>query len=204
MVKAIVNDFAENCYIIAANNEAYVIDPGSNYQAMKKVIEKEQLTLKGVLLTHGHYDHISGINDLLEHFDATIYVHRKERDFLFDHNLNLSGQMDKIFRVKDKHRIESIDETKTFSLGNDMIKVVFTPGHTRGGVTFHYQNYLFTGDALFRESIGRTDLPTASENDLLKSIHTLLNTFDDNTICYPGHGHFTTIAHEKMHNPYID
>jgi len=204
MVKAIVNDFAENCYIIANNQDAYVIDPGSNYQAMKDYIEKEALTLKGVLLTHGHYDHISGINDLLEHFDATIYIYKKERDFLFDPNLNLSSQMDKTFRVKEKHRVESIDETKVFKIGDETIKVIKSPGHTRGGICFHYKNYLFTGDSLFRETIGRTDLPTADHDTLIESIKTILNTFDENTICYPGHGHFTTIAHERIYNPYFE
>lgn len=203
MIKAIINDFAENCYILYENNEAYIIDPGSNYCDMKAFLEKENLTLKAVLLTHGHYDHIGGLNELLDDFDAPIYVHSLERDFLFDPNLNLSTYMADRFKISSKHKVHTFDEQDTFLLNNETINVIHTPGHTRGSVSFSYKNYLFTGDCLFRETIGRTDLPTGDEETLVNTVTELTKQFDMNTLVYPGHGHFTTIAHEATFNPYI-
>ena len=203
MVKAIFNEFAENTYILSENNQAYIIDPGSNYQAMHEYIEEEKLEILGVLLTHGHYDHICGLNDLLEAFDAPIYIHELERDFLFDPSLNLSNLMASRFKIKDKHRVHSIDEPHSFSLGVETIKVYATPGHTRGGLSFYYKGMLFSGDALFKENIGRTDLPTGDQHILEQSILKIYETFSDNTLVYPGHGPFTTIAHEKNFNPFV-
>ncbi|MFU8786884.1 MAG: MBL fold metallo-hydrolase [Candidatus Izemoplasmataceae bacterium] len=203
MVKAIINDFAENCYIIHENNEAYIIDPGSNYQEMKRILTEENLTLKAVLLTHGHYDHIGGLNHLLEDFDAPIYIHTLERDFLFDPNLNLSTYMSDRFKISSKHKVHTFDEVESFKLGEDHITVHHTPGHTRGSVSFHYKNLLFSGDCLFRETIGRTDLPTGDPDTIIETVNNLVKVFEPNTLVYPGHGHFTTIAHEMNFNPYI-
>lgn len=203
MVKALINAFSENTYIIHNHSEAFIIDPGSNYKAMKKYLMEENLTLKGVLLSHGHYDHISGLNKLLHELDAPIYIHESERDFLFDPNLNLSVYMETRFKVKEKHAIKTIDEGDQFTIGDESIDVLHTPGHTRGGLTFKYKEYLFTGDALFRENIGRTDLPTGNQNTLIQSCKRLIDTFDQNTLVYPGHGPFTTIVHETFNNPFI-
>ncbi len=204
MVEAIVNDFAENTYIIYNEKDAFIIDPGSNYPTMTTFLNEHQLTLKGVLLTHGHYDHIKGLNDLLSAYkQVPIYIHESERDFLFDPNLNLSTYMEKPFKVQDKHVVETINDTNRFTLGDETITVYHTPGHTRGGVSFHYKDYLFTGDCLFKENIGRTDLPTGDHETIIQSCQQLLNTLNDNTVVYPGHGPFTTIAHERLNNPHL-
>ncbi len=203
MVKAIINDFAENCYIVSNDQKAYVIDPGSNYEAMHQYIQDNNLTLEGVLLTHGHYDHICGINKLLERYEATIYIHQDERDFLFDPNLNLSAYMSDRFKVLDKLHIQVIDDTKTFVLGDETIRVLHTPGHSRGSVSYLYQNMVFSGDLLFKETVGRTDLPTGDQAVLEASIKKLYDQLKDNTLVYPGHGQFTTIAHEKNNNMFV-
>lgn len=203
MFKAIKNDFAENCYIIAEGKKAFVIDPGSNYNEMKAFLEHNRLTLEAVLLTHGHYDHICGLNNLLETYDAPIYIHKVERDFLFDPNLNLSSFMSSRFKVKDKHRIHTFDEVMDFTLGDETIKVIHTPGHTRGSVSFHYKSMLFSGDCLFKETIGRTDLPTGNQAVLIETVQSLYAQFDPNTVVYPGHGPFTTLAHEMHHNAFV-
>ncbi len=200
MIKAIVNDFAENCYIISEGKDAYVIDPGSNYEAMIAYLKEHDLSIVGVLLTHGHYDHICGLNKLLHDTDAPIYIHESERDFLFDPTLNLSSFMADRFRVAEKHRIETINEDSTFTLGSKTITVVHTPGHTRGSVSYIIDDVIFSGDTLFRETVGRTDLPTGDHAQLEQSVHRLLKGYNDNTIVYPGHGPFTTIVHEKQNN----
>ena len=203
MVKTLINDFSENTYIIHNQQDAYVIDPGSNTTAMIAIIEEEQLTIQGVLLTHGHYDHISGTNRLLSQYDAPIYIHYSERDFLFDPSLNLSQFMEQRFKVADKHHVHTIERGDTFTLGNETIKVHHTPGHTRGGVSFAYKTMLFTGDCLFKESVGRTDLPTGDKETVLQSARNLVKKFSPNTIVYPGHGPFTTLAHERANNPFL-
>ncbi len=203
MVEAIMNDFAENTYIIHNTKTAFIIDPGSNYPAMKTFLENQALALKGVLLTHGHYDHIKGLNDLLDAYDVPVYIHESERDFLFDPNLNLSTYMERRFKVYDKHHVITIDEGDTFDIGGEPITVYHTPGHTRGGLSFKYKDYLFTGDALFKETIGRTDLPTGDQTTLIQTCERLMQMFDTNTVVYPGHGHLTTLAHEKLHNPFL-
>ena len=203
MIKAIFNEFAENTYILSEKNHAYIIDPGSNYDAMHDYIKEHDLTVLGVLLTHGHYDHICGLNHLLDAFDAPIYIHELERDFLFDPSLNLSQFMASRFKIKEKHRVNAINEEVTFELGDEVIKVYSTPGHTRGGLSFYYKDMLFSGDALFKENIGRSDLPTGDQAVLEESIRFIYQTFPDNTLVYPGHGPFTTIAHEKHFNPFI-
>ncbi len=203
MLKAIVNDFSENTYIIHNESEAYIIDPGSNYAAMVAYLDEHNLTLKAALLSHGHYDHISGLNDLLRRFDVPIYIHESERDFLYDPSLNLSMFMEKRFKVNDKHHIHTLNEGDTLYLGDEKIFIHHTPGHTRGGVTFFYDNKLFSGDLLFKETIGRTDLPTGDQATLVKSVKRLMKDYPLNTVVYPGHGHFTTLAHEKAQNPFL-
>ncbi len=203
MIKVILNDFAENTYIINEKEEAYIIDPGTNYQEIKEYIDKKNFNLQGILLTHGHFDHIIAVNDLVADYDTKIYIHELERDFLFNPNLNLSGLTFKKFVVKNRLAVVTFTEDDKLKLGKETIRIIFTPGHTRGSVCFKYKNYLFSGDTLFKGSIGRTDLPTSNTHSIQKSIKNIIHICSDNTIVYPGHGHFTTILNEKDQNPFI-
>ena len=203
MVEAFFNDFAENSYILHDAGEAYIIDPGSNTVALRETVDEKGLTVKGILLTHGHYDHVNGINTLLETYDVPVYIHESDRDFLFDPGLNLSihmGGASQRFKLEAKDKLVTFTEKDTFQLGNETITVSHTPGHTRGCVLFHYKDIIFTGDTLFRETVGRTDLPTGDEHALKASITRMGRTIDLNTVLYPGHGPRTTMAHEKLHN----
>lgn len=203
MVKAIINYFTENTYIINEQNDCYIIDPGAPIDEISSYITEKELNVRGVLLTHGHFDHLYSINDVHEQYDCPVYIHEKERDFLFDPNLNLSSTISKPIQFKLKRYIESITDGATLPLGRATIKVLHTPGHTRGGVSYLYKRYVFSGDTLFKGTIGRTDLPTASKSDMDKSLRKLLSVCKDNTVVYPGHGHFTTILTEKHENPYL-
>ncbi len=203
MIKAILNDFAENTYIINEREEAYIIDPGTNYNEIKQYIDSKNFKLLGILLTHGHFDHIIAVNDLVRDYDIKIYIHEKERDFLFDPNLNLSGLTYKKFTVSDKSAVITFTENDKLKIGKESIRIIDTPGHTRGSVCFKYKNFLFSGDTLFKGTIGRTDLPTSNTLDIQRSIQTIVKICRDNTIVYPGHGHFTTILNEKYENPFV-
>ena len=155
------------------------------------------------MLTHGHFDHIFSLNEIVAKYNAEIYIHEKERDFLFDPNLNLSSMTYKRFVLNNKVLVNNITSKDTFKLGYETIKVVETPGHTRGGVCYHYKNFLFSGDTLFKGSIGRHDLPTSNKAAITRSVNMLVKKFRANTIVYPGHGHFTTILKEKLDNPFV-
>lgn len=203
MVKVILNDFTENTYIINEKAEAYIIDPGTNFNEITQYIAEKNIQVLGILLTHGHFDHLYSVNELVTKYDCNVYIHENERDFLFDPNLNLSSMTQKRFVLQKKHKVIIFNDKFKFKLGYENIQVFDTPGHTRGGVCYYYKNYLFSGDTLFKGSVGRTDLPTSSRSDLEKSVNMLAKKFKDNTIVYPGHGHFTTILSEKHDNPFI-
>lgn len=206
MVEAVFNNFAENSYILYSEKEAYIIDPGSNYERTISIIDELGLTIKGAILTHGHFDHISGLNKLLDKYEVPVYIHEYDRDFLFDPGLNLSIQMagsQSRFKLKEKHAVRTLTEDDRLKLGNDELRVTHSPGHTRGCIIIHYKNVVFTGDTLFREAVGRTDLPTGNAHALAESVKRIVQEVDMNTVLYPGHGPRTTLAHEIMHNPVL-
>ncbi len=203
MIKAIINDFTENTYIINEYDKAYIIDPGGNFKEIKKYLDKKSFDVQGILLTHGHFDHIIAVNEIEKEYNTKIFIHEKERDFLFDPNLNLSGLTYKKFIINNKAAVVTFNENDKLKLGKETIRIIETPGHTRGGVCYKYKNFLFSGDTLFKGTIGRTDLPTSNTLDIQKSIKKIIKICSDNTIVYPGHGHFTTILNEKHENPFI-
>ncbi len=203
IVKAILNDFTENTYIINEKRECFIIDPGTNFEEIVSYIDGKEFDVKGVLLTHGHFDHIYSLNQIVKKYGCTVYINEKERDFLFDPNLNLSSMTYKKFILKDKLIVNAFNSKDKIKLGYETIKIIDTPGHTRGGVCYHYKNFLFSGDTLFKGSIGRTDLPTSNKAALERSVNMLVTKLRDNTVVYPGHGHFTTILSEKLDNPFI-
>ena len=203
MIKVIINDYAENTYIINEKEKAYIIDPGTNYKEIKDYIDKKNFIIQGILLTHGHIDHIASVNDIVADYDTKIYIHELERDFLLNPDKNLSGLAFKRFIVKNESSIITFRGDEKLKFGKESIRVIFTPGHTKGSVCFKYKKYLFSGDTLFKGSIGRSDLPTSNTLDIQKSIKYIIQVCSDNTIVYPGHGHFTTILDEKKENPFI-
>ena len=202
MIKAIINEFAENTYLIIEKKQCIIVDPGASLEAIKEYIDQEELTLQSILLTHGHIDHIIGVNDLLKEYDVDVYIHETERDFLFDPNLNLSGTMYKKIVVTDKKRVKTFKDDDTFKLDEQVIKVIHLPGHTRGSSGFEYKNVVFVGDTIFIDGVGRTDLPTGSNVALEESINKLLNRYSDNTVLYSGHGKRSTVLTQKNRCPY--
>ena len=203
MIEAIINLFTENTYIINEGNDAFIIDPGASLKQIKSYIEKKDLTVKAVLLTHGHFDHILYINEVVEEYKCPVYLHKDERNFLFDPTLNLSSTIDKKIVFKEKELIHTFETPYEIKLGEETIHVLHTPGHSRGSVCYEYGTVVFTGDTLFRGSIGRSDLPTSNSDALNASLIKIINTYHDNTLIYPGHGEFSTLITEKMKNRWL-
>lgn len=202
MIKALINEFAENTYIISEKKEAVIIDPGAKIDDIKEFIDENELNVKFVILSHGHFDHIFSINEVLAEFDCDVYTHESERDFMFDPNLNLSSMTYKKIVVKNKSKVKTFKDNHVFEMPYNNIKVTHCPGHSRGSSSFEYKRALFVGDTLFKDGVGRTDLPTGSQTTLERSINKLLNKYKDNTVVYPGHGPHTTVLTLKNTCPY--
>jgi len=203
MVKALINEYTENTYIINEKKDAFIIDPGAKLNEIKEYISSEDLHVQGVLLTHGHFDHLYTLNHVQEEYDCDVYIYDSERDFLFDPNLNLSSTLHTPITFNKKDRIKILQDGDRIELGREKIEVIHTPGHSRGGVCYKYKRFLFSGDTLFKGTIGRYDLPTSNRQKLMDSLKKIMKKCKDNTVVYPGHGHFTTIINEKHDNPFI-
>lgn len=172
--------------------EAILIDCSRSDDDIMEYVKQEKLNLKYILLTHGHYDHVLGLSYFQNKYNVDFWVHKN--DIFFIENLNL---FTKIKENTDIPKIKNIfDENKKFYLGKKQIKVIHTPGHTEGSCCFLIDNYLFSGDTMFFENCGRTDLYGGNLEDLKKSLYKLL-LLPPKTIVYPGHGKATTIEHEK-------
>lgn len=199
-----VTEIATNCLLIRDTETGHmaVVDPGGDSSQLLAAIESAgPETVKYILLTHGHYDHIGRANQLAQQYQAKIVIGSQEKAFLTDNSLNLSY---KAFREKIKPFQADVllHDSDTFQLGNTEITFITTPGHTIGGGCYLFDDVLVAGDTLFFESIGRTDLPTGDNSMMIQSLAKLKNLPGDYTV-YPGHGRLTTLNHERSHNPYM-
>ena len=196
--------FQTNCYIVAEEEtgEALVFDPGSNGDELVAFIEKEGFKPKAVVLTHGHLDHIGGVQAIIDAFRIPVYMHEADVPMLTDPDLNRSILMPPHIVVKvDDLRL--LNEGDTLTCGKLTFRVLETPGHTPGGICFYTDGFVIAGDTLFNGSIGRTDFPGGDYDTLIDAIRTKLYTLPDDTEVYPGHGPATQIAYEKTSNPFV-
>ena len=200
------NEFSANTYVVGEKGgRCVVIDLGSTQNRVIDYIKENFTSCSGIILTHGHFDHIRGIKKFLETFSCTVFIHEKDVELLEDPKLNGSHYMDaKDFSLKINN-IYYLDDEDEIDFHNGYIfKVISTPFHTDGSVCLlcEKEHALFTGDTLFKDSIGRTDLPRGNSKLINESLSKLLN-LDDSLKVYPGHGDETTLKHEKETNSFL-
>ncbi len=190
---------AANCYILRNDHDALVIDPGGNPEVIYPYIEGRNLVY--IINTHGHYDHIAANNDLKASYDTKLACCKYDYDLLINPELNLSAMVDAPYISIAPDIL--LDDGDTLKIGDDTLEIIYTPGHTKGSVSIKMGNVLFSGDTLFYHSIGRTDLPTGSFEELEKSIRSKLYILPDDTKVYTGHGEDTMIGEEKRYNEFV-
>lgn len=192
-----------NCYIVYNEDtmEAMLIDPATHADKIIAKIEALGVKIKYIILTHAHSDHLCALDKLAEYTGAEICIGSEEEDALNNSELNLCNY----FRTSSPVTTADIllKDGDCLKLGEEPVEVIFTPGHTKGGISLVYDNCVITGDTLFAESVGRSDFATSSTSALMDSIKNKLYLLDDSTVVYPGHGDSTTIGHEKVNNPFV-
>ncbi len=195
-----VTQLATNCcYLVdEATKESAVTDPGDISEKLITEIENNGGKLDFILLTHGHFDHIGYAKQLADRYGAKIVTGRNNSEFLCKSELNLSLYYDAPLEPFDADVL--LDDGDTFMLGDTEIKYISTAGHTSGCGVFVFDNTIISGDTLFCESYGRTDLPTGNLTELTASLKKLKELDGDYTVI-PGHGEFTTLEHERKYNP---
>ena len=203
--KLTLGNFKTNCYVISHNGTAFVIDPASDGETIEAFLNNNNYVLKAIFLTHGHQDHIGAVDYLYDKYKCQIWAH------YFDYELITASNPSKLIQFPSMKGIKVVSPVKyfkedfyTFEFDDVIIDAILTPGHTEGSVTYVLRNYLriFSGDTVFKDSVGRTDFPTSNREKLNESIN-LYKTFKDECVIHPGHGESTTIKDEKANNQFF-
>ena len=192
----LVGPLQVNFYIATINDSSFIIDPGADCDLIINCVNDNKLDINAILLTHAHVDHCSAVYDLVSTLNVPVILN-KEDVGLYNSPAN---SLPPYYPPLTKH----IDTTESFE--NSCFSIIYTPGHSMGSVCFYFkeENVLFSGDTLFCESIGRTDLPGGDYNTLIKSVKNKLFKLPGKTLVYPGHGPSTKIDHEINYNPFVN
>ena len=190
---------------LEGEKETIVFDPADYGKEIYDELTRQGLEIKAIFLTHGHFDHIMGVKALKEACGAPVYASALEKDLLTDPYLNTSAQYGRSCVVEPDHWLS---DGETVTAAGITLRMISTPGHTEGSCCYYIEEtggdpILLSGDTLFENSVGRTDLPTGDMHDIVESIRTKLYKLPDNTQVYTGHGGSTTIEHEKKYNYFV-
>lgn len=198
-----VGAMGANCYLFACEEtkKGVVVDPGGDGRVIYRWILEDSIQVEYILLTHGHLDHIGAVDELRELLGAKVLIHAGDAQMLTDGRKNLSAYFGPSlsFQAADGF----LADGQVLSVGNQTLTVLATPGHSPGSVCLLTSEGVMSGDTLFAGSIGRTDFPGGSLEQLLKGVETKLLVLPDDTRVFPGHGEATTIGYEKKHNPFL-
>lgn len=202
------NPFSENTYLVFNENKnGYLIDPGNwnerETETLQDFIKENEISIKNILLTHAHIDHVLGLQWAFDTYNVPIKMHEEEKEILDRNPISAKNYG---FNFKPFNgEIEFLKEGDSIFIDEDELKILFVPGHSPGSVAFYnkVQNLVISGDALFQGSIGRTDLYRGNHSQLIESIKTQLFSLPEETVVYCGHGNTTNIGFEKKHNPFF-
>lgn len=195
--------YAANCYVIYCEEtkKSIVVDPGGDVDDILKVVKENELDVQYIILTHGHGDHIGGVEELRSKLKAVVLIHEGDLELLKDGSKNLSSMM--ATGTIEINPDKFVKDGDIIKFGKLEAKVIHTPGHTLGGICLLIGNYLISGDTLFQGSIGRTDLLGGDYETIINSIKNKLLILSEDTIVLPGHGGETSIKREKLSNPFL-
>lgn len=198
----VVGQLRTNCYIIESKDNALVVDPGHEPERILRFIKDLKAAPANIIATHTHFDHVLGVDGVRKASKAPFLIHRDDLPMLESMQSRVREFMG--FEVPPPPKVDGyVKDGELLRLGGEAIRVLHTPGHSPGSISLSGDGYVLTGDALFNQSIGRTDLPGGDLNTLLHSIRGRLFKLDDETVVYPGHGPETTIGDEKTANPFV-
>ena len=202
------NDYQENTYLVIKDGKCIIIDPGNYYDnensEIKNFIEDNSLSPLFILVTHVHIDHVLGIKYLSDEYSIDTYIPKSELDF--HNNMINYASMFGFDKYDHQNNIKLIDDSSKLSFIEVPIEILSLPGHSPGHLGFYFREnkICFSGDVLFKNSIGRTDLPGGSHDVLIESIKNKLFLLGDDDTIFPGHGPITTIIEEKKNNPFLN
>ena len=199
-----VGPIQTNCYFMenTETKELLIVDPGDQADVLMRKIDETGAKPVAILLTHGHFDHVTASNPLREHYNIPVYAHDTEKPMLQAAELNPFTGSSETFEVQVDQYLSG---EPTIELAGFSIRILHTPGHTPGGVCYYFpdEKVLFSGDTLFRASMGRTDFPGGSASQLVRNIETKLFTLPEDVDVFPGHEDTTNIGWEKKYNPFF-
>ena len=193
--KLVIGQFQTNTYLLVVDNEVVIIDPVSKAERIQVQILNDERVI-GILLTHGHFDHIGAVDELVELYQCPVYLHYEDYELTQDPQKNYSQTK----KIKLKSKLSFYEHT--LKLGRFEFNIHHTPGHTPGSVCIEFENALFTGDTLFKRSVGRTDLYRGNAQDLKQSLR-LISKMDPLLKIYPGHEDESSLTEELKNNPYL-
>lgn len=198
----VVGRLQTNCYIVQSDSTALIIDPGDEPERILRFLSDLAAKPSQIVATHTHFDHVLGVDAIRSTLKIPFLIHHDDLPMLESMQSRVRQIMG--ISVPPPPKVDRfLADGESITIGQDKVKVIHTPGHSPGSISLVGQGYVLTGDALFNQSIGRTDLPGGDLDTLVRSISERLFSLDDDTIVYPGHGPETRIGDEKLANPFV-